>query len=79
MGYIYFVELPKEVEAKNLKSKNFKDLIPLPCVNSSVTIYPQDESGKNIEIYITSILNDVEVFSFKSSLLQKYHLIRKMP
>jgi len=75
--YIYFVELPKEVEAKNLENTTFKELIPLPRVNSSVFIYPQDESGKNIEIYVTSILNDVEVFSYKSSLLQSYHLVRK--
>ena len=75
--YIYFVELPKEVEAKNSKNITFKELIPLPSVNSSVIIYPQDESGKNIEIYVTSILNDVEVFSYKNSFLQSYHLIRK--
>jgi len=75
--YIYFVELPKEVEAKNLKNTTFKELIPLPSVNSSVFIYPQDESGKNIEIYVTSILNDVEVLSFKDSLLQSYHVLRK--
>ena len=60
-----------------MKNITFKELIPLPCVNSSVFIYPQDESGKNIEIYVTSILNDVEVFSFKCSLLQKYLLIKK--
>ena len=73
--YIYFVELPKGIEAKNLKNNTFKELIPLPKVNSTVIIYPQDESGKSIEIYVTSILNDVDVLSFKNSSLQSYDLI----
>jgi len=75
--YIYFVELPKGIDAKNLKNNTFKELIPLPKVNSTVTIYPQDESGKSIEIYVTSILNDVDALSFKNSSLQSYHLINK--
>ena len=75
--YIYFVELPKGIEARNLNNNTFSELIPLPKVNSTVFIYPQDESGKNIEIYVTSILNNTGVLSFKNSSLQSYHLINK--
>ena len=75
--YIYFVELPKGIEAKNLGNNTFKELIPLPQVNSTVIIYPQDESGKDIDIYVTSILNDTTVLTFKNSSLQSYHPIFK--
>jgi len=73
--YIYFVELPKGIEAKNLENNTFKELILLPEVNSTFIIYPQDESGKDIGIYVTSILNDVKALSFKNSSLQTYEKI----
>ena len=62
--YAYFIELPKGIEATNLKNTTAKELIPLPRVNSTAFIYPQDKSGKNIDIYVTSILNDVLLVSF---------------
>jgi len=76
-NYIYIVELPKEIEVKNLNNNTYKELITIPRVNSSIFIYPQDESGKNIEIYVTSILNDVDIFYFKSSFFQSYQLIKR--
>jgi hypothetical protein len=75
--YAYFIELPKEIEAANLKNNTFHELMPLPRVNATAIIYPQDKSGKKIEIYVTSILNDVEVLSFKNSSLQSNHIIYK--
>ena len=66
--YNYLIELPKRIIAHNAKNNTFRDLVSLSILNQSITIEPQDDSGKDIEIHVTSILNNVDVY-----FLKKFH------
>ena len=59
--YIYFIELPKGLISKTENNNTFKDLVSISKVNQSVTIISEDNSDKDFEIHVTSILNNVDI------------------
>ena len=59
--FIYFMELPKGIISKDENNNTFKDLITLSRINQSIIIISEEYSEEKFEIYITSILNKVDI------------------
>ena len=59
--FIYFIELPKGIISKDENNNTYKDLISLSGINQSIIIISEDYSEEEFEIYVTSILNNVDI------------------
>ena len=75
--YIYFLELPEGIIAYNYNNIGFKGLAFSSFLNRTLTIKPQKDHGDIINIKITSILNNVDVFFFKNTFLKLSYFTNK--
>ena len=66
-SYIYFIETKNKNDITDEENKAIKDIIPLSFLNSSLTINSKSDSFEDdIVIYITSILNNINLFKYET-------------
>ena len=63
--YIYFIETKNTNEIVDEENKAIKGIIPLSSLNSSLIINSKTDSDDTIVIYITSILNNINIFKYE--------------
>ena len=56
--YIYFLELEDGLEVQDEKNQTFKKFVLLSSRDNYFIINPTEDTGKEINFYVTSILND---------------------
>ena len=63
--YIYFVEIKNNKEFIDENNNTIKEITPLSIINSYIILKYKNEPFNESKIYVTSILNNINVFKFE--------------
>ena len=63
--YIYFVEIKNNKEFIDENNNTIKEITPLSIINSYIILKYKNEPFNESKIYVTSILNNINIFKFE--------------
>ena len=63
-AFIYFIEIQNNEEIIDDENKTIKDITPLSSLNSSMIISLKNDTLDEKKVYVTSILNNIDVCTY---------------
>ncbi len=75
--YIYFIEIKNNKEIIDEKNNTIKEITPLSLINSYIILKQKNDSPYEKQIYVTSILNNINIFKFEYIHIHYYYALNK--